>query len=294
MKRFTLPLLVPLAACAPQVRPAMPPAPVAPPAAAPQVTQVPPGMQYLYGSGEASAISIQAWRELVRWAQDSAAHRPADSAVLAEGATLANPRWVPCGDKPLAAVFDVDETVLLNLGAEYDAAVHPGPFDPKRWNAWEREGGAKVAPVPGARQALGVLRQMGITVIFNTNRAAANAAQSQATIEGAGLGPAVHGETLWLQGDDATGGHKDGRRSRIAARYCVIAMGGDQLGDFTDLFNASLSPRERRVAVSTAPISAKWGAGWFVLPNPTYGTALKGGLDDVFPADKRWSPAMEK
>jgi hypothetical protein len=27
-----------------------------------------------------------------------------------------------------------------------------------------------------------------------------------------------------------------------------------------------------------------------VLPNPVYGTALKGGLDDVFPADKRWSP----
>ena len=74
----------------------------------------------------------------------------------------------------------------------------------------------------------------------------------------------------------------------------MIAMGGDQLGDFTDLFNANLSPRERRVAVSAAPISTRWGAGWFVLPNPTDGTALKGGIDDVFPADKRWSPAKEK
>ena len=283
-----------LAACAPQQRPAPLPAPAAPAVAAPQETAVPPGMQYLYGSGEASAVSIQAWRELVRWAQDMAAHRPIDSVVLAEGATLAAPRWVPCGDKPLAAVFDVDETVLLNLGAEYDATIHPGPFDPKRWDAWEREGAAKVAPVPGARKALGVLRELGVTVIFNTNRSAANAAQTEAALNGAGLGPAVHKQTLWLQGDDNTGSLKDGRRWWIADKYCVIAMGGDQLGDFSDLFNAGLSPHARRVAVSTAPVSAKWGAGWFVLPNPTYGTALKGGIDDVFPADKRWSPAMEK
>jgi len=32
-----------------------------------------------------------------------------------------------------------------------------------------------------------------------------------------------------------------------------------------------------------------WGKGWFVLPNPLYGTALKGGVDEVFPADKRWT-----
>jgi 5'-nucleotidase (lipoprotein e(P4) family) len=251
-------------------------------------------MQYLYGSGEGAAVSIQAWQALVRWAQDALARRPTDSVVLDEGATLARPAWVPCGAKPLAAVFDVDETVLLNLGAEYDAAVHPGPFDPKRWDAWEREGAAKVAAVPGARAALDRLRALGVTVVFNTNRSAANATQTETAIDGTGLGPAVHGRTLWLQGDDTTGGHKDARRRRIAAQYCVIAMGGDQLGDFTDLFNARLSPGERRAAVAAPPIEARWGAGWFVLPNPVYGTALQGGLDDVLPADKRWSPAQEK
>lgn len=273
---------------------APPPSPVAPPAAAPQPTAVPPAMQYLYGSGEASAVSIQAWRELVRWAQDKVAARPTDSVVLAERATLAKPAWVPCGDKPFAAVFDVDETVLLNLGAEYDAAVRPGPFDPRRWEHWEREGAAKVVPVPGARKALEVLRSLGITVVFNTNRTAANAAATEAALNGVGLGPAVHQQTLWLQGDDDTGSRKDGRRGRIADRYCVLAMAGDQLGDFTDLFNARLAPRERRAAVSAAPLSARWGAGWFVMPNPVYGTALRGDLDDVFPADKRWSPAAQE
>ena len=253
-------------------------------------------MQYLYGSGEAAAASLQAWHALVGYARESVRRRPPDGVVLDERAALAQPRFVSCGTKPLAAVFDVDETVLLNLGAEFDAAVHPGPFDPDRWSAWERTGAAKVAAVPGALDGIRALRAMGITVIFNSNRSAANAAATEAALNGAGLGPARHGETLFLQGDDNTGGLKDARRWRIADRYCVVVMAGDQLGDFSDLLNAGPmdgpkpTSSARRDLATTSPVSAWWGNGWFVLPNPVYGTALKGGIDDVFPADKRWSP----
>ncbi|RZM19206.1 MAG: hypothetical protein EOP67_58160, partial [Sphingomonas sp.] len=140
--------------------------------------------------------------------------------------------------------------------------------------------------------ALTQLRAMGVTVVFNSNRAAANAAQTQAAIEAAGLGPARHGETLFLAGDDATGSKKDGRRATIAARYCVVAMGGDQLGDFSDLFNAGQTPAARRAVVQSPAITAKWGAGWFVLPNPVYGTALKGSRDEVFPPAIHWAPTQ--
>jgi 5'-nucleotidase (lipoprotein e(P4) family) len=268
-----------LSACATVPRPAAPVAPA-----------VPQTMQYLYGSGEAAAISVQAWRGLTTYAAAQVRVRPADSVVLAPGASLESPSFVPCGAKPLAAVFDVDETVLLNLGFEYGEAVHPQPYDEARWQAWERTGVHAVTPVPGAAQALATLRGMGVTVIFNTNRSVGNAAQSAAAIDDAGIGPAVHGETLYLAGDDAMGSRKDGRRATIAAKYCVIAMGGDQLGDFSDLFNAGLAPMPRRATTMAPAISGKWGAGWFVLPNPTYGTALKGGFDDVFPTDKRWAP----
>jgi 5'-nucleotidase (lipoprotein e(P4) family) len=251
---------------------------------------IPPGMQYLYGSGEGAAISAQAWRALVNYVGWDAKGDSGDSVVLASDATLAAPKWLPCGTRPRAAVFDVDETVLLNLGFEYNDAAHPAPYDEARWQAWEKTGTSQVAAVPGAVEALNDLRKMGVTVIFNSNRSAGNAAQTAAAIAGAGLGPAVHGETLFLAGDDATGSKKDGRRATIAAKYCVVAMGGDQLGDFSDLFNAGLSPSVRRTAVQAAPIAAKWGAGWFVLPNPVYGSALKGGFDDVFPQDKRWAP----
>jgi len=265
--------------------PPPPPIPVPPPA-----PTVPPGMQYLFGSGEGSAISLQAWRGLTGYVAQQVRRRPINSVVLAMDATLAAPRFVPCGRKPFAAVFDVDETVLLNLGYEYHDAANPQPFDDARWDAWEKTGIGQVAAVPGAFQGLTALRKLGVTVVFNTNRSAANAVQTAAAIDGAGLGPAVHGETLFLMGDDATGSKKDSRRAVIAAKYCVIALGGDQLGDFSDLFNAGLTPAPRRATTLAAPIAAKWGAGWFVLPNPVYGAGLKGGFDDIFPADKRWAP----
>ena len=262
------------------------------PSPTPPAPTVAPGMQYLYGSGEGAAASMQAWRGIVSYVARQVSTSPADSVVLAPDATLAAPKWVPCGAKPKAVIFDVDETVLLNTGFEYDETIHPGrSYDEKRWQAWERTGGDKVSPTPGAVKALGVIRQMGVTVVFNTNRSLANADATRAAIEGGGLGPAVHGETLYLAGDDATGNKKDGRRAMIAAKFCVLAMGGDQLGDFSDLFNAGLAPAARRAAVLSDPLVAKFGAGWFTFPNPAYGTALKGGVDDVFPADKRWTPA---
>lgn len=254
---------------------------------------VPAGMQYLYGSGEGAAISVQTWSALTRYVREQVSHANSGSrigVVLTPGATLAQPEFERCGSKPLAAVFDVDETVLLNLGFEYNDAAYPKPYDEKRWQAWEKTGTRQVAAVPGAVEALATIRKLGVTVIFNSNRSAANASETAASITTAGLGPAVHGETLFLAGDDATGSRKDTRRATIAAKYCVIAMGGDQLGDFSDLFNAGLAPATRRAAALSPEIAGKWGNGWFVMPNPVYGSALKGGFDDVFPTDKRWAP----
>ncbi|MDF0541744.1 HAD family acid phosphatase [Sphingobium sp. H39-3-25] len=258
-----------------------------PPAAA-QSAKLPSGMQYLYGSGEAGALSIQAFRSLLDYAEAVAGKRPVNSVVLAQGASLDAPSFTPCGNRPLAAVFDVDETLILNLGAEYADAKAGTGFDPARWYRWERTGADKVAPVPGAVFAVNALRKMGVTVIFNSNRAKDNAAFTIKAIANAGLGKAVPGETLFLMGDDAMGSKKEGRRWTISAKYCVIAMGGDQLGDFSDLFNQIGSVPARRAAAIRGAAAQMWGHGWFVLPNPVYGSGLKGGFDDIFPIDKRW------
>lgn len=260
-------------------------------------TQPPPppmlaGDQYLFGSAEASALTREVWRSLVDYAAEAlkAQGNARRSVVLARGATLDKPSFVPCGDKPPAAVFDVDETVLLNLGAEYDTLVNDRYiFDDDVWNRWEQTGYDKVAPSPGAKEALDKLRAMGVTVIFSTNRSARNAQYAERALNDAGLGPAVHGRNLFLSGDDPTGSLKDTRRWAIADRYCVLAMAGDQLGDLSDRFNSDYQRMsERRELAALPAVQALWGNGWFVFPNPVYGSAIQGGADDIFPTDKQW------
>ena len=170
--------------------------------------------------------------------------------------------------------------------------VHQGrAYDQERWNRWERTGAGLVAPMPGAREALQSIRNHGVTVIFNTNRLAANAAQTEALLNEArarpggprrdalaagrrrhrlGQGPAPRGDRRALLRDRH--GRRPARRLLRPvqrARLCAV-------------------PDRRRYA-TTPPFSALWGQGWFILSNPVYGSGLRGRIDEVFPADKRWT-----
>jgi predicted secreted acid phosphatase len=248
--------------------------------------------QYLYGSAEAAGLSIQTWHALVDYARQQVRHRPKHGVVLSEEATFDNPQFVRCGRKPLAAVFDVDETVILNLGLEARAAA--GASGGGMVGSGGNSGSPAVAAVPGAVYGVNALRKMGVTVIFNTNRGKGSAEGTAAQIAAAGLGTPVHLKTLYLAGDDTMGSRKDGRRWTIARDYCVIAMAGDQLVDISDMFNAKgLSVAQRREAASRGWVAQMWGAGWWVLPNPVYGQGLQGRLDEIFPADKRWTDTKD-
>jgi len=213
------------------------------------------GFQFLYGSAEGAAISRQAFNGVVSLAMARKAQReaglPLVQTVLAPGSTLKNPAFEACGDKPLAAVFDVDETMLLNVGFEYWDAGRPAgsTFSFKAWENWER-----------AR-----------------------------AIDSAGFPRPVRGKDLFTEAEGS--GNKDPRRAAIAQTWCVIAMGGDQLGDFSDLFSPKPMDIHARRATTAAPAIANlWGQGWFVLPNPVYGKGVVGDLDTVFPdASLRWS-----
>jgi 5'-nucleotidase (lipoprotein e(P4) family) len=244
-------------------------------------------LQWLYGSGEGAATSIQAYRVLQEFAVAASRARPRNSVVLAEGGTLSNPGFIPCGNRPLAVILDVDETALQNLGYQYERDVEGVGYTDPSWDSWERTGAANVLPMPGAVDAIQAMRAAGITVVFNTNRLSGNASSTEAALNAAGLGPVRHRDTLWLKGDAPGGSLKDSRRALISQTYCVIAMAGDQLGDFSDLFK--LPVHERRSTAASAPIAKLWGNGWFVLSNPVYGSALAGTREEIFPPEMRWS-----
>jgi 5'-nucleotidase (lipoprotein e(P4) family) len=254
------------------------------------------GDKWLYGSAEASIATRQTFKALTDYALTVAKHRPQWSVILAQGSSpvgSSGVSYVPCSGRPLAAVFDADETLLWNVPPRRSNLLNNGgKFDPATWAAWEKSGAGHARAVPGAVEAFAALRAAGITPIVNTNRSAENADGTAATLRAAGLGSFVHAETLFLQGDDHEKGSKDGRRTRIAQHYCVIAMAGDQLGDFSNAFNdPGLTPSQRRAAATTGPVAALWGHGWFLLPNPSYGPWDKLKFDDVYGTDP-WDPAQ--
>lgn len=262
------------------------------PAPAPAETVHPPvALQYLYGSPEA-AVAVRATNaRIADYAVGRIKQRPKDSVVLAPGAGVDAPAFEPCENKPFAAVFDADETLIWNLGPMRHFAERGTAFDPKIWDQWEKTGAGKAVAMPGSVDMVNALRAAGITVIVNTNRSAANAKGSEDTLRAAGLGDFKHGETLFLMGDTPDGASKDGRRALIASRWCVIAMGGDQLGDFAQAFNArGLSVADRKAMATSGPVAGLWGHGWFLLSNPVYGPSIRGGFADIFPSDKQWEP----
>ncbi len=297
-KAFTAAFAVLLAGCATVDVP--PAASAAAPSMSGGERAAPDTMRWLYGSGEAAGASIQAWRQLADYAVSVSRQRKMPESVPlglpdVEGG-IAAPSCVAADGKvkPFAAVFDVDETVLLNTGYEYWQAYSGKPFVAEEWEQWAKGGTGIAAPVPGAVAGLARLREAGITVIFNTNRNSDTAAGTAAAINAAGAGPAVHLENLFLRGDDAMGSRKDGRRATITSKYCVIVLAGDNLGDFADVFNnPDLGIQERRAMVANGDVADLWGAGWFVIPNSAYGAWQKGTIDEVFPPNARWMPSED-
>jgi 5'-nucleotidase (lipoprotein e(P4) family) len=261
------------------------------PTAPTEAAKPPVALQYLYGSPEA-AVAVRATNaRIADYGVGRIKQRPKDSVVLAAGATMDAPAFEPCGTKPFAAVFDADETLIWNLGPMRYFAEKDTAFDPKIWDQWEKTGAGKAAAMPGTVEMVNKLRAAGITVIANTNRSAANARGSEETLRAAGLGEFRHGETLFLMGDDAGGSSKDGRRATIASKYCVIILGGDQLGDFSQQFNIKDLPAAQRMALSTGTAAnALWDKGWFLFPNPVYGPWEKLGWGDIFSTTSEWEP----
>ena len=306
MRRFTIALVaLSLAGCAAQGQQIAAPI-LSKDALATQVgekptpTSPPTGQQWLYGSAEGSIASAQVYKAMTDYVLTKASMHPRTSVIIQDQIVLdADPKAVQpdfetCGNKPLAAVFDADETLIWNVGSMRYMAEQGKDFDPAIWSEWEKTGAGKALAMPGAVMALRAMRDAGVTIIANTNRSAANARGTEDALRTAGLGEFKHGETLFLMGDTSDGSSKNGRRSKIASKYCVIAMAGDQLGDFWQLFNDkgnSVSDRKAMVLAKYPAITNLWGNGWFLFSNPVYGPSIRGGYDEIFTPDTKWEPA---
>lgn len=294
-----LALLLGACATAPAARPVPPP-----PAAAAPVSPALQATTWTYGTAEAAMLAEASFRALVDKAESRLGNlyfgSGFESAIVREvEGGRARMRDCDLTFRRPAVVFDIDETLVWNMGAQADQVRRAAAFDPKRWARWEKDGGDRLVAVPGAVAAVEALRKLGITPVFNSNRSAAHAAATVRALARLGLGEAVHGDTLWLEGDADGSSRKHARRVAIAERFCVLAQVGDQMGDFADAIDfapdGSRRPPAERTRVAATVFGPLWGERWFLIPNPMYGRWNDPPLtlDDVVPEAARWTPKEE-
>jgi len=217
----------------------------------------------------------------VLWMQTSVEYRASALETYRWGESaleraLKDPHWTAgleqTGDfskLPPAVILDLDETVLDNSPFEARLAASGREYSDKAWDEWVNERAAGL--VPGAKDFLEFATAKHVTPIYITNRVCDPTKAGDPTAQvlrnlGLPLDPAP--EHLFC--DDGNKGDKTERRTKCAAKFRILLMFGDQLGDFV---RTPANPKDLGARDSLfAAHETMWGERWFQLPNPTYGS----------------------
>lgn len=169
--------------------------------------------------------------------------------------------------QPLAVIFDVDETLIDNSAYQARLIASGGSYDPASWLAWSLE--ARARAIPGAVEFTRWLNGRGVRVWYVTNRKTDEREATLVNLRALGFPVDADGGNLLVRDDDSGfGKDKVTRRKLVDRDHRVIAMFGDNLGDFLGGVFADNATRQERIGA----YEAWWGERWFVLPNPMYGS----------------------
>ncbi len=170
---------------------------------------------------------------------------------------------------PRAIVVDIDETVLDNSPSQARGLKNRAGFNQKDWYAWGDMRKAKA--VPGSVEFLNYAVSKGVKVFYLSNRDEVQKAATIDNLKNAGFVD-VSAENVLLRIRDDEGNNistKTPRRDFIGKRYRIVMLMGDNLDDFSDLFERK-SVADRFTAADK--VKNDWGKRWIVLPNAMYGT----------------------
>lgn len=163
-----------------------------------------------------------------------------------------------------AIIVDVDETILDN--SRYQGMlIKKGVNYPEGWTDWCNR--AEATPIPGAPDFLRYAHSRGVRVFYITNRKIAEKDGTARNLKTLGF-PEVNDETLLVR-TDTENDTKEPRRQSVGSHYHVVLLMGDNLNDFSDVFEKSKTVAARLEA--TEKNRSQFGTHFIVLPNAMYG-----------------------
>jgi 5'-nucleotidase (lipoprotein e(P4) family) len=167
------------------------------------------------------------------------------------------------GNKPLAVITDIDETLLDNSPEDARSALHNQDFDSKTWKKWTTQGIADT--VPGAPAFFKYTAKKGVAVFYITNRDMDERKGTLKNLQRYHL-PNADDAHLLLKTSSSS---KESRRQDVLKKYNVVLLCGDNLADFDALYDNSPSEEKRNAA--TQKLQNQFGNKYIVLPNLSYG-----------------------
>ncbi|HPE59458.1 MAG: 5'-nucleotidase, lipoprotein e(P4) family [Thiothrix sp.] len=169
------------------------------------------------------------------------------------------------GDKPLAVVTDLDDTVLLPLAYWGYLINHQQDFfDDAAWDQWIPKNQMVLAP--GAAEFLKFAADSGVEVFYVSSRDQGEKTfeYALAQIREAGLPFADEAHVTILRDTS----NKETRQQEIAEKYEIAVFLGDSLNDFQrKYYSKDVDERIRLMAEDRD----QYGTRFIVFPNPTDG-----------------------
>ena len=160
-----------------------------------------------------------------------------------------------------ALVFDIDETVLDNSPFEAKCALE-GISYPDKWDDWCNL--SKARPVPGAVKFINDAYNKGIAIFYISNRHETLREATKKNLLSEGL-PLPDDSFLLMKTKESS---KETRRELVIKDYDILLLIGDNLSDFSCIFDNKLMEERNAIADS---LSFEFGKRFIVLPNAMYG-----------------------
>lgn len=193
------------------------------------LTELPPP------SGASATEADQGWQSFFSYAQARRSPKDtknAESALLKQPPSLEMPVRLKCAAPVAAVVIDLDDG--------------PRTFAPETLAAAPAEVGAGLAG----------LREAGVVVLWISRLPAGRAAAVAQALRSAGFDPQGADQLLLLRN---AGDRKQLLRQDASKDVCIVAVAGDDRGDFDELFDYLRNPGG---AVGLYPMM---GHGWFLV-----------------------------
>ncbi|HBF87730.1 MAG TPA: 5'-nucleotidase, lipoprotein e(P4) family [Bacteroidales bacterium] len=186
--------------------------------------------------------------------------------------------------KKACVIVDIDETVLDNSPFEAKCIETGKGYSSETWKEWTDQ--AKAKALPGALEFLNYAKEKGVETIYISNRKLNELEKTRKNLSDLGF-PFIDDAHMLFK--DSVNSKKD-RRIAIGKEYQILLLIGDQLTDFTEIFEK----RDSTLGFDLVEqYKNEFGDRFILLPNPMYGEwegAIYGNdfkISDALKAEKR-------